>query len=468
MEIEEFTGLVHIAERFGLIDSLAAEELLSPYIHDKNQSIDPKILSQKNFLTAWQINKLLSGNGTQILFDGYQLLTPVGFGKLGRTYKAKKINTGELVALKVLRKRCLGNNEETNHFLRQADILKNIEHPNLLKFSDIHYGKNDTPPYLALEWIKGGTVYDWLDVKTFLSCPEALIIMEEITNTFVHLHRIGITHGNFTGTKVLLENPLSPKINNFRYGTVSNPVTSEVTNEAPTSFEYGGLAKHTGESPANTQADIFFAGCLFYHLLTGKSPLPSSYEKRKALYDSGEFQFVYNTEFEKTLPAETLPVIKNMMAIDPKARYTDFIQVKIAIGAIQKKMQAENGLIKSALVSTVFLVIQNDKKRQLAKAFFQNRGFRILQANNLEQAFTVYCREPFKHLVVELDDFNSVKATYMKIVVETELRRLFLHMIFLLKKSFVSDIPARHGNSFIDPPVEFSAILKKIITHEKA
>ncbi len=465
MEIEEFTGLVQIAQRFGLIDSSSADGILSELIHDNNKSIDPKLLTKKNLLTAWQINKLLSGNGTQILFDGYQLLTPVGFGKLGRTYKAKSINTGELVALKVLRKRCLGNNDETNYFLRQAHILENIEHPNLCKFTDIHLGNNEIPPYLASEWIKGGTLYDWLDIKTFLSCPETLVIMEEISKTFVHLHRIGITHGNFTGTKILLENPLSPKINNFRYGTTSS-LNATIKNP-PISFEYAGLAKHTGESPENTQADIFFAGCLFYHLLTGKSPLPGTYEKRRDFYNSGKFQLVFNLEFEKTIPVEILPVIKNMLAVDPKSRYKNFIQVQIAIGAIRKKMQAEYGLEKSTPISTVFLVIQSDQKRILAKAFLQNRGFKILQANNLEQAFDTYCREPFKHLVVDLNDYNSVKTTYLKLVNESELRRHFLHIIFLLKNRFLNEIPARHGNSFIDPPVEFSAIFEKILAHNK-
>jgi serine/threonine-protein kinase len=119
MEIEEFIGLVHLTEKLGLITPPIAEEVLAHTRSVNGNFIDPKILVQNNHLTAWQIGKIIAGDGTMLLFNGYQLLSPIGLGNLGRTYKAKKIDTGEIVALKVLRKRHTSNNPETLKFLRQ-------------------------------------------------------------------------------------------------------------------------------------------------------------------------------------------------------------------------------------------------------------------------------------------------------------------------------------------------------------
>jgi len=467
MEIEEFTGLVQLTEKLGLITPDIAQEILTYINAGTSRLIDPKILIQKNHLTAWQISKIVAGDGTMLLFNGYHLLSPIRLGQLGRTYKAKKIETGEVVALKVLRKRHITNNFETLKFLRQGEILKNISHPNIVKTLDIFPGTKNIPPYLALEWIKGGSIYDWLEIKTFLSCPEACLIMEELSKAFLYLQKIGISHGNFSGAKVLLDNTSHPKINNFRYGSIFDPATGQIKNQDSLSFDYAGLDKHTGASLTNTQSDIFFAGCLFYHLLTGKPLLPGLFQKRKEMYNSEEFQFIFNTEFEKTLPSETMPIIKNMISIDPKKRYTDFLQVQIAIQSIRKKIHAEYGVNSAENSSTIFLVIRNDHKRKLIKAYMQNRGFRILQANNLEQALDIYNREPFKHLILELDSYLSIKDTFSKLITESELRRRFLHTVFLVGKKKPLHIPARHGNTFIETPIDFPLVMEKIMTNEK-
>jgi hypothetical protein len=97
----------------------------------------------------------------------------------------------------------------------------------------------------------------------------------------------------------------------------------------------------------------------------------------------------------------------------------------------------------------------------------QNRGFRILQANNLEQALNVYSRESFKHLIIELDSYLSIKETFTKMITESELRRRFLHTVFLVGKKKLMHIPARNGNTFIETPIDFSLVMEKIMLHER-
>jgi hypothetical protein len=52
-------------------------------------------------------------------------------------------------------------------------------------------------------------------------------------------------------------------------------------------------------------------------------------------------------------------------------------------------------------------------------------------------------------------------------ITESELRRRFLHTIFLVGKKKLMHIPARHGNTFIETPIDFSLVMEKILLHEK-
>jgi hypothetical protein len=80
----------------------------------------------------------------------------------------------------------------------------------------------------------------------------------------------------------------------------------------------------------------------------------------------------------------------------------------------------------------------------------------------------VYKREPFRHLILELDNYLSIKDAFTKIVNESEMRRLTLHTLFLLKGRKPINIPARHGNTFIEKPIDFSLVMEQILAYEKA
>lgn len=91
MEIEEFTALVHITQQLGLISPFVAEEVLAHTRISNSKFIDPKILTEHNYLTDWQIGKIVSGDGTMLLFNGYHLLFRLGQENWGELTKPGKL-----------------------------------------------------------------------------------------------------------------------------------------------------------------------------------------------------------------------------------------------------------------------------------------------------------------------------------------------------------------------------------------
>ncbi|MFN6053744.1 MAG: hypothetical protein ACK47R_23180, partial [Planctomycetia bacterium] len=117
-------------------------------------------------------------------------------------------------------------------------------------------------------------------------------------------------------------------------------------------------------------------------------------------------------------------------------------------------------------LSTVFIVIADEDKRQLLRNYLQNRGLRVLGSNLAVRALEAFKRNPFRHLIVEIPTFEDIRPAYLELVREAESMRSFLNIIFLQNNTNPELIPARHGNQTIQPPHELSSIFGAIKAHE--
>lgn len=57
----------------------------------------------------------------------------IGEGSFGRVYKGRKKDTGEIFALKVMKKQFLINNNQVKYAVSESQIMKELDHPYILK-----------------------------------------------------------------------------------------------------------------------------------------------------------------------------------------------------------------------------------------------------------------------------------------------------------------------------------------------
>lgn len=132
---------------------------------------------------------------------GYTLLKELGRGGMGVVYVARQSELNRLVALKVLREAGWADEAARQRFRREAEILAQIRHPNVVQVYD--FGRVDGQPYLALELVPDGSL-DRRLAGTPLRPTDAARLVETLAHAVQAAHEHGIVHRDLKPANVLL------------------------------------------------------------------------------------------------------------------------------------------------------------------------------------------------------------------------------------------------------------------------
>ena len=145
-------------------------------------------VDQRNFITKSEKN----------VFDIYEKICELGNGAFGTVYKVKRKNSGfnQIIrALKEISKEKMQNNEESGLELKnEIEILKNIDHPNIMKIYE--FFEDDNNIYLINEFCGGGDVASLHD--KYGEFPEFLLkfVMSQVFLAISFLHSNKVVHGD--------------------------------------------------------------------------------------------------------------------------------------------------------------------------------------------------------------------------------------------------------------------------------
>ena len=196
----------------------------------------------------------------------YKKLSLIGNGSFGKVYKAKEINTNNIVAVKQISI----NNEYT---LKEINVLSNLSHQNIVKYYN-YYEDNDKI-YIIMEYLEGGTLKDFIEKeKNKITEDTCRIIIKQILSALSHLHYVcDICHRDIKPENIMFkfkDNIKSLKLIDFGLSSNSFEKKNYLEN-------CGTLAYMAPEQISNKiyskSVDIWSVGIILYMLLNnGKNP----------------------------------------------------------------------------------------------------------------------------------------------------------------------------------------------------
>ena len=225
----------------------------------------------------------------------YDILAEVGRGGMGVVYKARHRGLHRLAALKMVLAGEFASPTQELRFRLEAELAARVQHPNIVQVYEI--GSHDGRPFLALEWVEGGSLANRLD-GTPWPPGEAAALVETLARAIHVAHGEGVVHRDLKPANILLQSGRGREARTDR-GESSRPDSrldpASVLCPKITDF---GLAQPTEGGQTLTQSgflvgtpgymapeqaggkralvgpatDIYALGVVLYQLLTGQLP----------------------------------------------------------------------------------------------------------------------------------------------------------------------------------------------------
>jgi serine/threonine-protein kinase len=206
--------------------------------------------------------------------DGFGLLKQLGQGGMGIVYLAARLSDGALVALKILIKDEAATSRDVARFLREAQILRNLDHPHITRFLDLSESRGRL--YLVMEYVPGIDAGRWLKQRgSPLLDQRAVEWTCQSLEALQYAHELGFVHRDIKPSNILVvdaDGQDRVKLADFGLARVyeaSQLSGLSISGDLAGTPPFLPPEQITHYRDVRPPADIYAIGATLYHLLTG-------------------------------------------------------------------------------------------------------------------------------------------------------------------------------------------------------
>jgi eukaryotic-like serine/threonine-protein kinase len=194
---------------------------------------------------------------------------------MSEVWRAHDSTLDRTVALKIL-----SPTADLGRFRREAQAVAALAHENVMRVYD--YGEDEAGPFMALEWLPGGTLEDRLSQGP-LPADETYRVARGMAAGLAHLHGRGLVHRDLKPANVLFDEEGRPKLADF--GLARGAAGSGTLTDAGTVLGTAAYIspEQAGGEPAGAASDVYSFGVILFRMLTGG--LPFNADEALALLD---------------------------------------------------------------------------------------------------------------------------------------------------------------------------------------
>jgi formylglycine-generating enzyme required for sulfatase activity/tRNA A-37 threonylcarbamoyl transferase component Bud32 len=219
-------------------------------------------------------------NGAMTELRKYELLEEIGRGGFAVVYKARDIELDRVVALKVLKPYWTDEPGFVTRFRREARVAARLRHPNIVTVHET--GEAEGQLYIAMEYLPGRNLRQFLEAEGMLSLERALPILEQVADALDYAHAQGVVHRDVKPSNVVVEETeRGMRATLMDFGLVkamaeSAALTSQGTLLGSPEYMAPEQADPNRAAEIGPATDRYALGIVAYQMLTGRVPFPGN------------------------------------------------------------------------------------------------------------------------------------------------------------------------------------------------
>ena len=388
-----------LAQRALDVDILSEADLQTIWSEFGTRNVEPEPFKQalvrRGLLTNYQLDRLTDGLRTGFFYGDYKVLYGVGAGTFARVFRAEHRRTGDLYAVKVLRKRYSLEPTETERFRREGELGAKLKHPNIVAIHEV-YSKGAVH-YIVMDFIEGRNLRDFFRVRGKFSPNDATKIVTGMVTGLNYAFQQGVSHRDLKMSNVILSSSGESMLLDFGLAGLEDAGAEDLN---PRTIDYAGLERATNVRKDDNRSDIFFVGAIYYQLLSGRPALVETRERSQRLSKS---RFENITPLAEVMPDVPLPlarVVGKALEFDPDRRYQTPAELladiklaakRVAEGKVADEEQHDSPRLEGHNQdgsSRRLMIVESDMKMQnLFRKLFKECGYRVLVTSDPERLF---------------------------------------------------------------------------------
>ena len=441
------------------------------------------------------------------IIDDYIIKDTIGKGTFSTVKLGEHIKTKQKVAIKILNKDKIKENEDLLRVKREIKILSMMDHPNIIKT----YKITESPKnyYIIMEYCNGGELFNYIVDKEKLEENEASMFFYQLINALDYIHSLGIAHRDLKPENLLLLDNKFIKIIDFG---LSNFFSGEKQLETPCgSPSYAPPEIIKGEKYNGFYIDIWASGIILFAMLCGYLPFDDDEEEEEEDEDENEnegnnceednitsksrkdhsidnsddsdnnevlFQKILEgkLEYPSHLSKDSIDLMKKILVIEPQKRIQikDIKKHKFYLLGQKNYILRQKSFSKNKHISishSIDKIMENKIKKKITNESKENSlnyslpsEIKSINKSDIDEKYKYYNYKISKIKVKTKEELKNEMEEYEKKLFENYLRKVInikKGTPFLRKKNKLN-IKIKNLNKNINKDKIYSNVLKTI------
>ena len=269
----------------------------------------------------------------------YRVERIVGRGGMGTVYEALETNLDRKVALKVLSPEASTDQETVDRFKREAKVLAQIEHPNVIQIYQM--GRVGSVIFIAQEFVEGTDYETIVEESGPLGLENALDVIDDVAAALGAVHDVGVIHRDLKPSNVMRRSDGRVKVLDFG---IAKPIATNIGPEITRAGMFLGTLGYCSPEQIrgeklSVQSDIYSLGVMLYYFLTGEVPNKSS-ETEKIVQETLSGRLTPIRERRADLAHPIAKLVERMVHPDARKRPESTAIVRSRILEIRDHLQS--------------------------------------------------------------------------------------------------------------------------------